>query len=87
MSFTAECVSRVFLKCFEILRNREPRYGDCWKTESLDFLYTNIFKKVNGLRHMVDNGKGSDEKAVCEELIDIINYAAMAHWRVTHADE
>ena len=81
---TQECIGEVFTECFGLVNAREPRYGDCWKSEDLNFLYTNIFKKVNGLRHMVNNGKGSDGASVLEELRDIINYAAMAHWRITH---
>lgn len=75
---TTEQVAHVYDRAKDLMRSKEEVYEDSWRTEGIDGMVEDAFRKASGLKVMVKNGsfKKYHEKTL-EDVLDLMNYGAL----------
>lgn len=78
---TAADVVYVFRHAQELLDEKDKMYGDAWKQSGLPACLAEVIRKANYLKAQREHGLSSSDK-FREDLIDIINWAALTCWHL-----
>ena len=72
---------KILKDCEEKFNSKKEKYGDSWKTMSLERLWAKLEEELEELEHT------GTSKESYNEIIDVINCALMFAFRLNYGDE
>ena len=76
-----EELTPIFEAALKIVDQREGVYGDSWKQNGKDVCVPEVLRKASYIKAQWERNK-SDTDKFREDLLDLLNWSAIAYWHV-----